>query len=367
MQDAVLQRIKDFQKLLKKANLDGYVCAGRTELHYFLPVYNDTSDEVLLLITRRAAYAFARGLLQHKLALLSFLQIKVVAPHKMGYLNLLAEVLDFARKKKLLHLAFCPKEVDFELGEKMVAAGFHRFEDGVRELRKTKYADELACLSKACQIAAEAFEEVKPQIKTGMSEVDVKDLIAVAMVKRGANAVPFNIVCFGENTYDCHHEPTAKRKLKKNDSVLMDFGCFYKGYCSDMTRSWWHGDKEPAEYNKIWHIVKMAKDAAEKQARARLPAAEVDKAARSIIEDAGYGGYFIHTTGHGVGLNVHEAPILRKNAIGTLEKNMVITIEPGIYLPGKFGVRLEDSYLVTKDGCKNLTQIKRRCVSRRER
>ena len=282
-------------------------------------------------------------------------------------MNLLAEVLDFARKKKLLHLAFCPKEVNFELGEKMVAAGFHRFEDGVRELRKTKYADELACLSKACQIAAEAFEEVKPQIKTGMSEVDVKDLIAVAMVKRGANAVPFNIVCFGENAYDCHHVPDAKRKLKKNDSVLMDFGCFYKGYCSDMTRSWWHGDKEPAEYNKIWHLVAMAKEAAVARLKAGLPLAEVDKAARDIIEDAMYGKYFFHTTGHAIGLEVHEAPIERANAVGQLEENMVLTVEPGIYLPGKFGVRLEDSYWITQKGCKNLTQIKRRCVSRRER
>lgn len=123
-----------------------------------------------------------------------------------------------------------------------------------------------------------------------------------------------------------------------------------------MTRSWWHGDKEPAEYTKIWNLVSMAKEAAAGLLRAGLPAAEVDKAARDVIEDGGYGDYFIHTTGHGIGLEVHEAPIERKNAVGELEENFAVTVEPGIYLPGKYGVRLEDSYLITKTGAKNLTQ-----------
>jgi len=123
-----------------------------------------------------------------------------------------------------------------------------------------------------------------------------------------------------------------------------------------MTRSWWHGDKEPAEYHKIWHMVSMAKEAAAGILKAGLPVAEVDKAARAVIEDGGYGKHFIHTTGHGIGLEVHEAPIERSSAVGELEENFVVTVEPGIYLAGKYGVRLEDSYLVTKTGSKNLTQ-----------
>ncbi|MBO7238486.1 MAG: M24 family metallopeptidase, partial [Elusimicrobiaceae bacterium] len=141
----------------------------------------------------------------------------------------------------------------------------------------------------------------------------------------------------------------------QNEAVLMDFGCFYQGYCSDMTRSWWHGNKEPAEYTKIWHIVQMAKEATVGLLRAGLPVAQVDKAAREVIEDGGYGKYFIHSTGHAIGLEVHEAPIERPNTPGELEENFVVTVEPGIYLPGKYGVRLEDSYLVTRIGSKNLT------------
>ncbi len=269
---------------------------------------------------------------------------------------MLAAALDLAVKNKMTRLAFDPNSVDFVRGETLSRAGLSRLEGGVAEMRKAKYEDELALIKKSCRIAAEAFEEVKPQIKTGMSEEDVRVLMALAMIKRGAESVPFNIVCFGENCADCHHMPSEKRKLKKNDAILMDFGCFYKGYCSDMTRSWWHGDKEPAEYSKIWHIVQMAKEAAIGLLRAGLPIAEADKAARDVIEDAGYGKYFIHSTGHGIGLEVHESPIERSGTPGELEENYVVTIEPGIYLPGKYGVRLEDSLLITKTGAKNLTQ-----------
>jgi Xaa-Pro aminopeptidase len=189
-----------------------------------------------------------------------------------------------------------------------------------------------------------------------MSEAEVASLIAVAMIKRGAESIPFNVVSFGENCADCHHTASAARKLKKNDAVLMDFGCYYKGYCSDMTRSWWHGDKEPAEYAKIWHLVKMAKEAAVRRLQPGQALAEVDKAARDIITDGGYGKFFIHTTGHGIGQEIHEMPTARAHGVGELEENNCITVEPGIYLPGKYGVRLEDSYVVTKKGSKNLTQ-----------
>ena len=346
----VLQRVKDFQGLLKHAQLEGYIGMGSLELRYFTGIMDLDNEEAVLLITPRQVYAITKQMMVPKLQTAEHLSIKVLPG------DMLAGALDLAVKKKLTRLAFNPAAADFVRGEKLAQAGLSRLEGGVEELRKAKYADEQMWLKQACHIAAAAFAEVKPQIKTGMSDEEVSVLIALAMMKRGANNIPFNIVSFGENCADCHHAPSAKRKLKKNDAVLMDFGCFYKGYCSDMTRSWWHGDKEPAEYTKIWHIVQMAKEAAVGLLRAGLPVAEVDKAARSVIEDAGYGKYFIHTTGHAIGLEVHETPIERPNAAGELEENFVVTVEPGIYLPGKYGVRLEDSYLVTKTGAKNLTQ-----------
>jgi len=348
MDKAVLQRVKDFQKLLKNAHLDGYVCVDETELHYFMPLFEE-GDSAILLITPRQIYAFTKALLVPKLQLMSFLKIQVITS------DLLTSVLNFARQKKLLRLAFNPDAIDFRTGEKLVQAGLTRLEGGVLEMRKAKYADEIATITAACRLTAQALDEVHPQIKTGMTEEEVSRLLACAMVKRGASSAPFVIVSFGENCADCHHVPSNKRKLKKNDAVLIDFGCTYKGYYSDMTRSWWHGDKEPAEYTRIWHFVHMAKEAAAKQTQVGSPIAAIDKTARSIIEDGGYGEYFIHTTGHGVGLNIHEAPTVYKNTPGVLDENFVVTIEPGIYLPGKYGVRLEDTYLVTKKGAKSLT------------
>lgn len=350
MKNLAEQRLKDFQKLLKNAGLDGYVCLSALELRYFSGL-DISAEEAVFLIGQRKAYCLTKKMMVSKIEpAIPFFKVVDVAGDMLG------AALDTAIKNKWARLAFDPQTADFMRGEKLSAAGLSRLDGVVAELRKAKYADEAELVKKACRIASDAFDEVKPQIKTGMSEENVRVLIALAMIKRGADSIPFNIVCFGENCADCHHTPSAKRKLKKNDAVLMDFGCFYKGYCSDMTRSWWHGDKEPAEYNRIWHIVAMAKEASAGLLRAGLPAAQADKAARDVIEDAGYGPYFIHTTGHSIGLEVHEAPTLRSTATGELEENFIVTVEPGIYLPGKFGVRLEDSYLVTKTGAKNLTQ-----------
>ena len=345
----ILQRVKDFQQLLRQAGLDGYICVGSLELRYFTGIYDLDNEEAVLLITPRKVYAVTKQMMVPKLQTATHLTIKNLPGDMLG------AALELAVKQKLTRLAFNPAAADFVRGEKMSQAGLSRLEGGVEELRKIKYADEIKSISAACQIAARAFEEVKPQIKTGMTEKQVAQLIALAMIKRGADSIPFNIVCFGENCADCHHMPSASRKLKKNEAVLMDFGCFYRGYCSDMTRSWWHGDKEPAEYTKIWHLVQMAKEASAGLLRAGLPISQVDKAAREVIEDGGYGKYFIHTTGHAIGLEVHEAPIERPAAAGELEENNVVTVEPGIYLPGKYGVRWEDSYLVTQKGSKNLT------------
>ena len=350
MLSPIVKRVKEFQSLLKNAQLDGYVCMGSLELRYFTGIMDLDGEEAVLLITPRQVYAITKEMMVPKIQTVAHVTVKAVPG------DMLAGALDVAVKKHLTRLSFNPATADFIRGEKLAQAGLSRLEGGVEELRKAKYADEQALLKQACHIAAAAFAEVKPKIKTGMSEEEVATLIALAMMKRGANSIPFNIVSFGENCADCHHTPSAKRKLKKNDAVLMDFGCFYKGYCSDMTRSWWHGNKEPAEYTKIWHIVHMAKQAAAGLLRAGLPVAEVDKAARHVIEDAGYGAYFIHSTGHGIGLEVHEAPIERPQVAGELEENFVVTVEPGIYLPGKYGVRLEDSYLVTQTGAKNLTE-----------
>ena len=351
IQNLSAKRMQHFRRVLKDAGLDGYITVSAMEQRYLCGI-DLSAGEAVFLITPQKAYCITKKLIVSKMEpARSFLKIED-AP----FGTLVAAALQKIKKAKLRRVVFDPAQVDFETGEMFTKAGFSRAEGLLGEMRKAKYEDEVAKLRKACQIAWESFEEVKPKIKTGMTEEEVRILMAVAMHKRGADSVPFNIVCFGENTADAHHTPSKTRKLKKSEAVLMDFGCFYEGYTSDMTRSWWHGSAAPAAYTKIWNIVDKARQAGVKSLRGGVTAGQIDKAARDVIEAAGYGKEFFHTTGHGIGLVVHDAPILRTGSAAVLPENAVVTVEPGIYFAGKWGIRLEDSFLVTKTGSKKLTQ-----------
>jgi len=345
------QRMQQLRRTLKQAGLGGYITTARLEQRYLSGV--ELSDgEAVFLITPAQAYCVTKKLIVAKMASTQ----KFIKTIDVPYGSMIEGALNLIKQKKLKRVAFDPAQVGFETGELFLRHNLVRTCSLVGDMRMQKYADELAHLKKACQIASAAFAEVKPQIKTGMTEDDVRILMALAMIKRGANSIPFNIVCFGENTADAHHMPSKTRKLKKGEAVLMDFGCFYEGYTSDMTRSWWHGGKAPAAYTKIWNIVDDAHQAGVKALRAGVSAGDIDKASRQVIENAGYGKEFFHTTGHGIGLQEHDRPILRAGAPDILEENFVVTVEPGIYFDGRWGIRLEDSYLVTKTGSKKLTK-----------
>lgn len=345
------QRMQELRRTLKQAQLDGYITTARLEQRYLSGI--ELGDgEAVFLVTPAQAYCITKKLIVSKMSPTK----KFIKTIDVPYGSMIEGALDLIKQKKLKRVAFDPAQVGFETGELFLKHKLVRTCSLVGDMRMQKYADEVAKLKKACQIASNAFAEVKPQIKTGMTEEDVRILMALAMLKRGADSIPFNIVCFGENTADAHHMPSKTRKLKKSEAILMDFGCFYEGYTSDMTRSWWHGGKAPAAYTKIWNIVDKAHHAGMKALRAGVSAGAIDKASRQVIEDAGYGKEFFHTTGHGIGLQEHDRPILRAGAPDELDENYVVTVEPGIYFDGRWGIRLEDSYLVTKTGSKKLTK-----------
>lgn len=350
-QHLAMQRMRDLRLGLQKAGVGGYITVSCLEQRYLSGVAL-SGQEAVFVITSKQAYCITKKLLVAKLLpACRFLKIKEVP-----FGGLIEGALELIKQKNLQHVTFDPALVDFETGRRFLQRKLLPTASLVGQMRRRKYADEVTYLKKACRIASAAFKEVKPRIKTGMTEEEVRVLMALAMIKRGAESIPFNIVCFGENTADAHHTPSDTRRLKKNEAVLMDFGCFYKGYTSDMTRSWWHGDKEPADYTRIWQIVNKARQAGVKALRAGVKAGTIDKAARDVIHKAGYAREFFHTTGHGIGLEEHDLPILRKGAQDALEDNFVVTVEPGIYFDRRWGIRLEDSFLVTKTGSKKLTQ-----------
>ncbi|MBI4232764.1 aminopeptidase P family protein, partial [Candidatus Peregrinibacteria bacterium] len=187
-------------------------------------------------------------------------------------------------------------------------------------------------------------------------EIDLARKIKELGAEFGAEDVSFDpIVGFGKNSSIVHHNP-GKTKLKKGDIVLIDMGMKYQGYCSDMTRMIFTA-KPSQKQKEIYEIVLKAQMAALKGIRAGISCKKADQLARKIIEDAGYGEQYGHSGGHGIGLDIHEPPSLSKNFTGNLKENSIVTVEPGIYLPGEFGIRIEDMTLVRKKGNINLTKI----------
>ena len=268
----------------------------------------------------------------------------------------LGQALAWVRSKKLSNVGFDASKETYLDGKRMVKAGFAELPSLVPLLRECKDADELKKMRQSNRIAYLAYEYVKPRVKTGMMECEVASMLEQFMRARGASATSFDtIVAFGENAANPHHV-TGTRKLKKEDAVLMDFGCVYEGYCSDITRSWWHGKRAPQEYQKIWNLVDEARRTGINAVRIGTATRDVDAQARGVISRAGYGAYFTHRTGHGVGIEIHEEPCNSADSKAILREGNVVTVEPGIYLPGKFGVRLEDTVAVTKKRANILTK-----------
>ena len=226
--------------------------------------------------------------------------------------------------------------------------------DCVDGVRAVKNAEEIEIMKHASVINDTVMERVANFIKEGMTEKEVADFIDAEYLKEGASGVSFDtIVCFGANAADQHHTPCETRTLKAGECVLIDMGCIWNGYCSDMTRTVVIG-KANDKQKEIYNVVLEAQLAGLAAVKAGKTGKEVDKAARDIITKAGYGDCFGHSLGHSVGLFIHEKPGLAPSDETVLQAGMIETVEPGIYVPGFGGVRIEDMVLVTETGCRNL-------------
>lgn len=225
----------------------------------------------------------------------------------------------------------------------------------ISALRAVKDEEELGYIQKAQSIAEAAFDEILEFIKVGITEREIALELNRLMFEYGAEDLSFDtIVLSGANTSMPHGVPSEK-KVQRGEFVLMDYGAVYNGYHSDMTRTICVGEPDE-EMRKVYDIVLSAQNAALEAAKAGIPGSDLDKVARDIIDRAGYGSCFGHSLGHGVGLEIHEKPNASPNYKLPLNEGAVVTVEPGIYIAGKFGVRIEDFVILTENGCKNLTK-----------
>lgn len=226
-------------------------------------------------------------------------------------------------------------------------------------LRLKKDQAEVELMRRAVHIAQNALEAAIPLIKIGMSERELASELVVQLLKNGSDPeFPFApIVSSGPNSANPHASPTD-RKLQAGDMLVVDWGAAYNGYISDLTRTFAVGEVD-AELQKIHKIVQESNAAGRAAGRPGVPCADVDKAARGVIEQSGYGKYFTHRTGHGIGMEGHEEPYMRGDNLQILEPGMAYTVEPGIYLTGRNGVRIEDNVVVTESGTDCLSDMPR--------
>jgi Xaa-Pro dipeptidase len=231
-------------------------------------------------------------------------------------------------------------------------------------LRMSKSEAEVACMRRAVEIAESAMQHLldKRAIRPGRTELEVAADLQVAMLREGGQGEAFSpIVVAGPNSASPHASPSS-RPLEEGDLVIIDWGTTYEGYRSDITRTFVLGEPT-AEMARIHDAVLAANQSGRLAARPRTPAQEVDRAARRAITLAGYGDYFIHRTGHGLGLETHEPPYIVEGNLKMLEEGMTFTVEPGVYVPDLGGVRIEDDVVVTAESSETLTTLGRDLIS----
>ncbi len=227
--------------------------------------------------------------------------------------------------------------------------------DPIKQLRAIKDADEILILKKAAQLGSKGYDFICTQLKQGITELEAAAELEIFWKRNGSQGLAFeSIIAFGTNGSMPHYRP-HQVKLKKGDPILIDIGVKWGHYHSDMTRTVFLGAPSP-KMQEIYKIVLKAQTEALKLCKPGNAISDLDSCARSIITAAGYGKNFNHSLGHGIGLEVHELPFIRGTATDILRPGMAITIEPGIYLPGIGGVRIEDTVIITENGYENLTK-----------
>ncbi len=339
--------IKRVKQLLADFEGDAVIISDPKNRYYYSGF---TGTEATLLLTSDESYIFtdSRYHIQAKEQAEDFILVDSAKNSVAGFIN----------EKKLTHVGFEEETMSVRaynsLTKKLEKCTVEGITQLIKNQRKIKDKKEIEYIKKAARIADDAFLYILNEIKPGKTEKELALMLEFYMRKNGADGLSFDTIFASGLRSAMPHGVASDKKIEKGDLVTIDFGCTYKGYCSDMTRTVAVGSISD-ERRKIYEIVLKAQLAAKNAIRSGALASEVDSIARSIITEEGYGKNFGHGLGHSLGLDIHEFPSLSPKSEETLASGMLITDEPGIYVEGLGGVRIEDLLLVTDDGCENLT------------
>lgn len=327
----IFREIKADAMLTESSDLRFYLTGFKSS---FGIVYTDAQESIFFTDPRYAEGA--------KAALKdSFIAVEIAKD--------LSTVLDYVKSKKIRRLAVPFERVTLPQAAEFKARRF-KLTDSMpvfTQAMAIKSENEISLISKACEVAEKAYAEVLAELKEGLTENDVAAMLEYYMRRAGAEDRSFEtIVAFGKNTSVPHHAP-GETKLVKGMPVLFDFGCKCGGYCSDMTRTFLFGRGDgQAEFTEMYNRVYDAHMLAAEKIASGMSGKEADAVARDYLKECGIDKFFTHSLGHGIGINIHEFPTLSPNGKDALSDGMVFSIEPGVYFEGKFGIRIEDSFML---------------------
>ena len=345
----MMLRVEKLRKKMQEENLDSFLITSPYNLRYLT---NFTGTTGLAVITLEKAFFITdfRYTEQAAAQAQGFEIIKNVGP-------IFEEVADLVQKEGLRELGFEETTVSFleySVLEEIIDAQLIPISGMIEELREIKDEEEIAIIEKACSIADLAYDHILKMIQPGMTEIEVANQLDFYMRSLGASGVSFETIVASGLRSAMPHGVASKKIIEQGDLITIDFGCYYEGYVSYMTRTFAIGD--PGEQLKeIYQIVLEAQLAVLEVAKPGVTCKQLDAVARDYITKHGYGEAFGHSTGHGIGLEIHEGPNVSVRAEKQFVPGNIITDEPGIYLPGIGGVRIEDDLLITSDGNRVLT------------
>jgi Xaa-Pro aminopeptidase len=344
-------RLRRLSAILQKNRLQGILISHQPNIAYLTGFLS--SDSYLLVTPRRNFFITdSRYEQQARFFLKRELEIKLSGR------SVFKTIANLASDSGIKRLGFESRNLDYAqfntIKRLIPQIRFIATTGLIEELRQIKGQDELIKIKKAVSIAVEALRYARSIVRAGIVEIEIAAELERFIKYKGGRTTSFEtIVASGENSAFPHHL-TSRRRVKSQESLVIDIGVDYQGYKSDLTRTLFLG-RIPFKLHQIYGIVKEAQSCAINRIKPGIKICEIDKVARQYITKQGYGGFFAHNLGHGIGLEIHEQPYISTINKAILKQGMVFTVEPAIYLSGKFGVRVEDDVVVTRKGCEVLS------------
>ncbi|MCL7388513.1 MAG: Xaa-Pro peptidase family protein [Thaumarchaeota archaeon] len=344
-----MERLKKFQGLMEELGFTSFILTSPANIFYFTG-FMCSGYLITSLDGDSKLYVYP---IDYEAAQTYCIQgIEIIKMKITSSISDIVSALPNTLKKKI---GFDELEVEQYLKVKDHVESLDPYPELVWRLRSIKDQEEISRITKAAEITSKCMELASEIISEGVRESEVKAEILEEMIESGADKPAFDIIVASGQKTSLPHGGAGDRTIMNGDIVIVDIGSSYQGYCADMTRTFYIGSNPPDDLSSMYAFILDTKNLVEENTKSWILASSLDEVARTMISSRGYGEYFVHGLGHGIGIEVHEPPKINPVSQEILQENNVITIEPGIYIPKKFGIRIEDTLIVGKDSILKLT------------